>query len=153
MDKQKIKKIVFFVVGGLIIFGAGCGTTYLIDKVNYTRSINRLGGLLGDGAYTSARLYDELEQRIREFDDITGQFESISTDINGCSELVEQSRLTIGQLRGTVESIGATSSNIGDTIKQLREGQQRIKVYVGQLEENNSRLEEELIRIQNSTGK
>lgn len=150
MDKNKTKKIVLIVVGVLIAFAAGFGTSYLIDKINYTRSINRLGGLLGDGEYSTARLYSELEQRIREFDDITGKFETVSKDVDECSELAEQSGLTIGQLRSTVESIGTTSTNIGDTIKQLREGQQSIKRYVGKLEDDNSRLKTQLKELQGS---
>lgn len=146
------KKIICVIVGAILMFGLGYGTSYLIDKINYTRSTSRLEQLLGTGHVSSTELYNELERRITEFDTITEQFNGISDGIDNCSELAEQSGLAIGQLRGTVEELGTTSTNIGDTIKQLKEGQRRIKVWVGVLEENNSRLESQLKELQGSTG-
>lgn len=145
------KKIICAIVGAILMFGLGYGTSYLIDKINYTRSTNRLEQLLGTGHVSSTELYNELERRIKEFDTITEQFNGISDGIDNCSDIAEQSGLAIGQLRGTVEELGVTSSNIGDTIKQLKEGQRRIKVWVGVLEENNSRLESQLKELQGST--
>lgn len=146
------KKIICVIVGAILMFGLGYGTSYLIDKINYTRSTSRLEQLLGTGHVSSTELYNEIERRITEFDTITEQFNGISDGIDNCSELAEQSGLAIGQLRGTVEELGTTSTNIGDTIKQLKEGQRRIKVWVGVLEENNSRLESQLKELQGSAG-
>ena len=146
------KKIICAIVGAVLMFGLGYGTSYLIDKINYTRSTDRLEQLLGTGHVSSTELYNELERRIREFDVISEQFNGISDGIDNCSELAEQSGFAIGQLRGTVEELRVTSSNIGDTIKQLKEGQRQIKVWVGVLEENNSRLESQLKELQGSTG-
>lgn len=146
------KKIICVIVGAILMFGLGYGTSYLIDKINYTRSTSRLEQLLGTGHVSSTKLYNEIERRITEFDAITEQFNGISDGIDNCSSLAEQSGLAIGQLRGTVEELGITSTNIGDTIKQLKEGQRRIKTWVGVLEENNSKLESQLKELQGSTG-
>lgn len=146
------KKIICVIVGAILMFGLGYGTSYLIDKINYTRSTDRLEQLLGTGHVSSTELYNEIERRITEFDTITEQFNGISDGIDNCSNLAEQSGLAIGQLRGTVEELGITSTNIGDTIKQLKEGQRRIKTWVGVLEENNSKLESQLKELQGSTG-
>lgn len=146
------KKIICVIVGAILMFGLGYGTSYLIDKINYTKSTSRLEQLLGTGHVSSTELYNEIERRITEFDTITEQFNGISDGIDNCSDLAEQSGLAIGQLRGTMEELGVTSSNIGDTIKQLKEGQRRIKTWVGVLEENNSKLESQLKELQGSTG-
>lgn len=146
------KKIICVIVGAILMFGLGYGTSYLIDKINYTRSTSRLEQLLGTGHVSSTELYNEIERRITEFDTITEQFNGISDGIDNCSDLAEQSGLAIGQLRGTMEELGVTSSNTGDTIKQLKEGQRQFKTWVGVLEENNSKLESQLKELQGSTG-
>lgn len=153
------KKIICVIVGAILMFGLGYGTSYLIYKINYTRSTSRLEQLLGTGHVSSTELYNEIERRITEFDTITEQFNGISDGIDNCSDLAEQSGLAIGQLRGTVEelgvtnsNIGVTSSNIGDTIKQLKEEQRRFKTRVGVFEENNSKPESQLKELQGSTG-
>lgn len=147
------KKIVCIIVGAIVCFAAGFSTSYIIDKLNYTRSADRLEQLLGTGHVSSAELYKELERRIQEFDDITATVNGISDSISNCSDIAEQSGLAIGQLRGTVEELRITSSNIGDTIRQIREGQRHLKIWVGELEENNLRLKGELKELQSSVSK
>ena len=147
------KKIICIIAGAILIFGLGYGTSYLIDKINYTRSTDRLEQLLETGHVSSTELYKELERRLTEFDCITEQFNGLSDGIDECSDIAVQSGHAIEQLRGTVEELGATSSSIGDTIKQLKEGQRRIKEYVGVLEEHNNKLENKLKELQGSSSK
>ena len=148
--EKKIKKIIAFIIGGILLYAAGFGTSFIINKIRETRSIDRLERILGDGEYTGTRVYEGLEQRIREAEGFKETVRGIEGDIDGCLDITEQSGLTLGQLGSTVDGIGATSSSIGDTIRQLKTGQSEIKKYVGELQDNNSRLEEELRRIYSS---
>ena len=143
-------KIIISVIVVLVAFAAGFTISYFIDKVNYTKSIDKLSKLLNDGSNDSKHLYDELERRLNELDGFKRRYDELESTTDNCLRIVEQSGQTIGQLGRTVGEIGATSSNIGDTIKQLREGQQRINDYVNVLEGDNRRLKEELGRLQKS---
>lgn len=146
--KTKTKKIIAIIAGAMFIFAAGFSTACLISKIKYTNATDRIECLLGDGFNKSAGLYEQLEQRLKELDEYRKQADTIEQSITECSELANQSGFAIGQLRSTVEKLGTTSSSIGDTLKQLREGQQAIKQYVGQLEENNLRFKAEFGRLQ-----
>ena len=149
--EQKTKKIIAIIVGVVCIYGAGFLTDFFIGKFKYSRATDRLGSLLGDGTYSTTRLYEELEQRIAELDGYREQIRVVGDNIDDCIELSRQTGSTLGQLDSTVASIGATSTNIGDIIKQLKEGQRQIKLYVNQLETDNRQLEQKLRGIQDSS--
>lgn len=148
--EKRTKKIIAIVVAVLCIYGAGFLTEFFIGKFKYSRATDRLGSLLGDGAYSTTRLYEELEQRIAELDGFREQARAVSDTIGDCIELSEHAGLTIGRLDETMAGIGATSANMGDTIRQLKEGQRQIKLYVTQLEADNRQLNQKLRRIQDS---
>lgn len=149
MDKKN-KIIIAIIIGSVLLYAAGFGTAYFIGKFKYTRSIDKLERILGDGEYTGTRVYEGLEQRLKELDGFRETTANIEKDTDKCLDTVKQSRLTIGQLGNTVERIGATSTGIGDTIRQLKEGQSKTREYVVELENNNIKLETELRRIQDS---
>lgn len=151
MDKTKVKKIIFIVIACLSIFTAGFGASYLISKTKYTKSVDKLGELLGDGKYSATELYSELGRRLTELDTIRKQLDSVGLSINECSDIVKQSGDTIGQLGGSVDELTATATNIGDLIKQLKSGQREITNYVEQLKRDNQRLEDELGKLQEDT--
>ena len=151
--EKKTKNIIAIIIGGILLFAAGFGTAILISKIRETRSIDRLERILGDGEYTGARVYEGLEQRLKELDEFRATAADLENHTDECIDTVEQSGLTIRQLGNTVERIGTTSTGIGDTIRQLKEGQSKTREYVTELENNNIKLEEELRRIQNSIRK
>lgn len=146
-------KVIISVVVILAAFGIGFSTAYFIAKHRYTKSVDKLEQLLGNGKQSTENLYKELEQRIRELNGFRATADQLNSDVNECINIVEQSGLAIEQLGRTVESIGSTSSNIGDTIKQLKEGQSRVKQYVAGLEENNRELATKLGQLQSCSGK
>lgn len=143
-------KIIISVIVVLVAFAAGFAVSYFIDKVNYTRSIDKLSKLLNDGSNDSKHLYDELERRLNELDGFKRQYDELESSTNNCLRIVEQSGQTIGQLGRTVYQLNESSSSITDTIKRIREGQQRINDYVNVLEGDNRRLKEELGKLQAS---
>jgi hypothetical protein len=147
---KKTKIIIAIIIGSILLYAAGFGTAYFIGKFKYTRSIDRLERILGDGEYTGTRVYEGLEQRLKELDGFRETTANLEKDTDKCLDVVEQSRLTIGQLGSTVDGMGTTSSNFGDIIRQLRAGQSKIREYVTELENNNIELETELRRIQDS---
>lgn len=149
---KTVKKIIIYVVGCLLIFGTGFGTSYIIDKINYTRATDRIGSVLGDGYDKSQDLYKQLEQRLTETEQLQQQLNSIGSNIDVCVGLAQQSGNFIGQLRDSVDSINSTATNIGDTVRQLRENQQRIRTAVELLEEYNKQLEEQLRVLQTGVG-
>ena len=144
------KKIIFVIAGAIVLYGLGFGTNFLITKLSYTRAADRIESALGDGYDSSRDLYSQLEQRLRELEEIQGKFSTIEVSINECSNIVEQSGNTIGQLGNSVEELAASATDIRELIKQLKSGQREIAVYVSQLEQNNQRLESELGRLQKS---
>ena len=148
--EKKTKIIIAIVICGILLYAAGFGTCFTISKIRETRSIDRLERILGDGEYTGTRVYEGLEQRLKELDGFRETAADLEVRTDECLDTVEQSRLTIGQLGSTVEGIGATSSNFGDIIRQLKEGQSKTREYVIELENNNIKLEKELRRIQDS---
>lgn len=149
---KTVKKIIIYVVGCLLIFGAGFGTSYIIDKINYARATNRIGSVLGDGYDKSQDLYKQLEQRLAETEQLQQQLNSVGSNIDVCIGLAQQSGNFIGQLRDSVDSVNSTTTNIGDTVRQLRENQQRIRTAVELLEEYNKQLEEQLGILQTGVG-
>lgn len=148
---KTVKKIIIYVVGCLLIFGAGFGTSYIIDKINYTRATDRIGSVLGDGYDKSQDLYKQLEQRLAEAEQLQQQLNNVGSNIDICVGLAQQSGNFIGQLRDSVDSINTTTSSIGDTVRQLRENQQRIRTAVELLEVYNRQLEEKLGVLQAGT--
>ena len=148
--EKKTKIIIAIITGSILLYAAGFGTCFTISKIRETRSIDRLERILGDGEYTGTRVYEGLEQRLKELDGFRETTANLEKDTDKCLDVVEQSRLTIGQLGSTVEGMGTTSSNFGDIIRQLRAGQSKIREYVTELEDNNIELETELRRIQDS---
>ena len=151
--ESKTKKIIFAIVVILVAFGIGFTTAYFIAKHRYTKSVDKLEQLLGNGKQSAEDLYKELEQRIKELDGFRATADQLNSNVSECINIVEQSGLAIEQLGRTVESIGSTSSNIGDTIKQLKEGQSRVKQYVAGLEANNRELATKLGQLQSCSGK
>jgi SMC interacting uncharacterized protein involved in chromosome segregation len=147
---KKTKIIIAIIIGSILLYAAGFGTAYFIGKFKYTRSIDRLERILGDGEYTGTRVYEGLEQRLKELDGFRETAANLEAHTDECLDTVEQSGLTIRQLGSTVERIGTTSTGIGDTIRQLKEGQSKTREYVTELENNNIKLEKELRRIQDS---
>lgn len=148
--EKKTKIIIAIIIGGILLYAAGFGTCFTISKIRETRSIDRLERILGDGEYTGTRVYEGLEQRLKELDGFRETAADLEAHTDECLDTVEQSRLTIGQLGSTVEGMGTTSSNFGDIIRQLKEGQSKTREYVVELENNNIKLEKELRRIQDS---
>lgn len=148
--EKKTKIIIAIVICGILLYAAGFGTCFAISKIRETRSIDRLERILGDGEYTGTRVYEGLEQRLKELDGFRETAADLESHTDECLDTVQQSKLTIGQLGNTVERIGATSTGIGDTIRQLKEGQSKTREYVIELENNNIKLEKELRRIQDS---
>jgi SMC interacting uncharacterized protein involved in chromosome segregation len=148
--EKKTKIVIAIITGSILLYAAGFGTCFTISKIRETRSIDRLERILGDGEYTGTRVYEGLEQRLKELDGFRETAANLEAHTDECLDTVEQSRLTIGQLGNTVERIGATSTGIGDTIRQLKEGQSKTREYVTELENNNIKLEKELRRIQDS---
>lgn len=141
---KTVKKIIIYIAGCLLIFGAGFGTSYFIDKINYTRAADKIGSILGDGYNRSQDLYSQLEQRLAETEQLQQQLSSVGSSIDFCVGLAQQSGNFIGQLRDSVDSINSSATSIGDTVRQLRENQQRIRAAVELLEEYNKQLEEQL---------
>lgn len=148
--EKKTKIVIAIITGSILLYAAGFGTCFTISKIRETRSIDRLERILGDGEYTGTRVYEGLEQRLKELDEFRETAANLEAHTDECLDTVEQSRLTIGQLGSTVERIGTTSTGIGDTIRQLKEGQSKTREYVTELENNNIKLETELRRIQDS---
>ena len=148
--EKKTKIIIAIVICGILLYAAGFGTCFTISKIRETRSIDRLERILGDGEYTGTRVYEGLEQRLKELDGFRETAADLEVRTDECLDTVEQSRLTIGQLGSTVEGMGSTSSKFGDIIRQLKEGQSKTREYVIELENNNIKLEKELRRIQDS---
>ena len=148
--EKKTKIVIAIIVSSILLYAAGFGTCFTISKIRETRSIDRLERILGDGEYTGTRVYEGLEQRLKELDGFRETAANLEAHTDECLDTVEQSRLTIGQLGSTVERIGTTSTGIGDTIRQLKEGQSKTREYVTELENNNIKLEKELRRIQDS---
>lgn len=148
--EKKTKIIIAIVICGILLYAAGFGTCFTISKIRETRSIDRLERILGDGEYTGTRVYEGLEQRLKELDGFRETAADLEVRTDECLDTVEQSRLTIGQLGSTVEGMGATSSKFGDIIRQLKEGQSKTREYVIELENNNIKLEKEIRRIQDS---
>ena len=148
--EKKTKIIIAIIIGSILLYAAGFGTCFTISKIRETRSIDRLERILGDGEYTGTRVYEGLEQRLKELDGFRETAANLEAHTDECLDTVEQSGLTIRQLGSTVERIGTTSTGIGDTIRQLKEGQSKTREYVTELENNNIKLEKELRRIQDS---
>ena len=151
--ETKTKKILGVIVGIVLVFMAGFGTSELIVRIRATRSTDRLERLLGTGYDKSMDVYSELEKRLTELDGLREQAGEVESGIDGCIDLAEQSGQALGLIGESVDELGATSTDIGTTIRKLRTNQQRIKQYVTELKEHNTELEEELRRLQGSVRK
>lgn len=145
---NEIKKIIFTIVCVILV----CGACFFAGFRRGSKNSNAASERIQQLQLETSKLQLALKERTEQLERIEQQTTELENSIGSAVEIVEQSRVTIGQLGTTVDDIKLEGSNFGNTIKLLREGLRSITIYVNQLEEYNLELEGKLRELQTSPG-
>ncbi len=146
-------KIIINIICTLVVLSVGFFSATIISKFRYTKRISKLEQIIRDGNVKSELLSSELEQRIRELDGFREQAKQVDESITESIGIIERTGTTLNELGTTVDELRVESSDIGTTIRNLKEGQRRIRNVFEELSSDNKELEGKIRQLQESINK